>query len=202
MGDQPPSRRDRQAQQTRDEILHASRRLFADRGYARTSVRDIAAAAGVSSQTVYDSVGSKRALVAHLNDLIDDEAGIVAIAIAAAQSTDPVTVVETSARITRSILENCADIVRALVSGAAAEPDLTVALNEGHRRHRAGAARVVGRLQQLDALDEHLGAEEAGDTLAAITDVQFALVLRDTHGWTVERVDQWMRDTSRALLLK
>ena len=59
----------------RDEILRAARRLFAERGYARTSVRDIAQAAGVSAQTVYDSVGSKQALVARLNDLIDAEAG-------------------------------------------------------------------------------------------------------------------------------
>ena len=54
MPEKPPSLRERQAQLTRDEILKAARRLFADRGYTRTTVRDIAEAAGVSSQTVYD----------------------------------------------------------------------------------------------------------------------------------------------------
>ena len=76
--------RERRAQLTRDEILRAARRLFAERGYARTSVRDIAKAAGVSAQTVYDSVGSKQALVARLNDHIDQEANVPAIARAAA----------------------------------------------------------------------------------------------------------------------
>ena len=80
MPDKPPTLRERQAQLTRDEILKAARRLFAERGYSRTSVRDIAEAAGVSAQTVYDSIGSKQALVARLNDLIDAEAGIAAIA--------------------------------------------------------------------------------------------------------------------------
>ena len=81
--------RDRRAQLTRDEILRAARRLFAERGYARTSVRDIAKAAGVSAQTVYDSVGSKQEVVARLNDLIDAEAGIGGIVRAAAESGDP-----------------------------------------------------------------------------------------------------------------
>ena len=70
-------------------ILAAARRLFAEHGYARTSVRDIAKAAGVSAQTVYDSVGSKQQLVAQLNDLIDAEAGIGAIVRADLQSKDP-----------------------------------------------------------------------------------------------------------------
>src|SRR5258708_16998828 len=76
MPEKPPSLRVRQAQLTRDEILKAARRLFSERGYTRTSVRDIAEAAGVSAQTVYDSIGSKQALVARLNDLIDSEAAI------------------------------------------------------------------------------------------------------------------------------
>src|SRR4051812_48402975 len=124
MTDQVPSLRKRQAQLTRAEILKAARRLFAERGYPRTSVRDIAKAAGVSAQTVYDSIGSKQAVVARLNDLIDEEAGIRDIAGAAQRSTDPREVASTSARVTRSILEHCGDIVHALVTGAPAEPDL------------------------------------------------------------------------------
>src|SRR5215212_814751 len=98
MSTTPGSRRDRQAQQTRAEILGAARRLFAERGYARTSVRDIAQAAGVSAQTVYDSVGSKQTLVVRLNDLIDAEAGVAAIVRAAAESDDASEVAATSAR--------------------------------------------------------------------------------------------------------
>src|SRR5687768_14671527 len=139
MSENSPSLRERKAQLTRDEILRAARRLFAERGYARTSVRDIAQAAGVSAQTVYDSVGSKQALVSRLNDLIDTEAGIAAFARAAAESEDPREVAATSARITRLILEHCSDIVHALVTGAAAEPELAAALAEGQRRHVEGA---------------------------------------------------------------
>ena len=197
-----PNLRARQAQLTRDEILAAARRLFAQRGYARTTVRDIAQAAGVSSQTVYDSVGSKQALVARLNDLIDTEAGIPTIAVEAVASTEPREVAATSARITRSILEHCGDIVRALVTGAAAEPELEAVLVEGHHRHLRGAATIVGRLGDLGALDESTDSEAAAETLAAIADFRFALLLHESYGWSLDRIERWMADTSRALLLR
>src|SRR3954451_14196395 len=127
MAEKPLTRRERQARQTQEEILQAARRLFAERGYARTTVRDIAESAGVSAQTVYDSIGSKQALVARLNDLIDQEAEIPRIVGESMASRDPVVMASTAARVTRSILEHCADILRAMVSGAAAETELAAA---------------------------------------------------------------------------
>ena len=202
MADKPPRLRERQAQLTRDEILRAARRLFAERGYTRTSVRDIAQAAGVSAQTVYDSVGSKQALVARLNDLIDAEAGIPALAGAAAATGDPAAIASTSARITRSILEHCGDIVRALVTGAAAEPDLRIPLEDGQRRHVEGARRTVGLLRDLGALTDDLDVEAAADSLAAISDVRLALLLEESYGWSLDRIEAWIAATSQVLLLR
>ena len=203
MSEKPPSLRERQAQLTRDEILTAARRLFAERGYSRTSVRDIAEAAGVSAQTVYDSIGSKQAVVARLNDLIDREAGIGAIAGAASASrpTRP-RWPRHQPRITRSILEHCGDIIHALVTGAAAEPDLAVVLAEGQRRHLEGAGRIVDRLQELGALDPSVDRAAAVDTLAAVSDVRFALVLQESYGWSLDEVEAWIAATTRNLLLR
>jgi AcrR family transcriptional regulator len=201
MPDNSPTLRERQAQLTRDEILRAARRLFAERGYARTSVRDIAQTAGVSAQTVYDSVGSKQALVARLNDLIDTEAGIPALVRAAAESGDPWELAATPARITGSILEHCGDIVHALVTGAAAEPELAAVLDEGHRRHVDGVVRVVGLLRRLDALGPGVDPGDATETLAALSDIRFALVLRESYGWSPDRLESWIAATSRALVL-
>ena len=199
--EQGPSLRERKAQLTREEILRAARRLFAERGYARTSVRDVADAAGVSAQTVYDSIGSKQALVARLNDLIDQEAGIGAIVGAAMSSDDPAAVVAVPARVTRSILEHCGDILHALTTGAAAEPDLAAVLAEGHRRHVAGATGVVARLQAMGALAPELDAGDAAQTLAALCDSQLAVLLKDAYGWSLDRIEAWMTANCRALLL-
>jgi AcrR family transcriptional regulator len=200
--DGQPSRRERQAQQTREEILGAARRLFAERGYTRTSVRDIAEAAGVSAQTVYDSVGPKQALVARLNDVIDIEAGIPSIARAVAESSDPAAIVATPARITRSILEHCGDIVRALITGAAAEPELEAVLADGQRRHVEGAKTIVELLEAKDALDPSIDRRAAAETLAAISDIRLALVLREGYGWSFDRIERWIAATSQALLLR
>ncbi len=202
VSEKPLSLRERKAKLTQDEILQAARRLFAERGYTRTSVRDIAQEAAVSAQTVYDSIGSKQALVARLNDLIDIEAGIASIAGAAVRSNDANEVAGLPAKITRSIIEHCGDIVRALVTGASAEPDLEVALAEGHRRHVDGARMVVGLLQNLEALDDFADSEVAVASLAALTDFRFALLLRDSYKWSLDRIESWMADTSRTLLLR
>jgi len=198
----PPTLRARQAQFTRDEILGAARRLFAEQGYSRTSVRDIAEAAGVSPQTVYDSIGSKQAIVAKLNDLIDAEADVAAIVGAGIGARDPEQLLAVQARVIRSILEHCGDIMRALVSGAAAEPDLAMVLAEGNRRHVEGTKRIVGALAELDALDPSVTTAAAQATLSATSDMSFALLLADVYGWSHDEIESWIIATNRKLLLR
>ena len=40
-----------------------------------------------------------------------------------------------------------------------------------------------------------------GRGCAAISDVQFALLLRDSYGWSLDRIETWITATSRTLLL-
>ncbi|MER7793972.1 helix-turn-helix domain-containing protein [Streptomyces sp. NPDC097640] len=51
--------REQAAAQTRALILRQATELFAERGYGRVTVADIASAAGVAAKTVFASVGSK-----------------------------------------------------------------------------------------------------------------------------------------------
>src|SRR5262247_2708128 len=127
----PRGRRALQAEQTRAEILSAARRLFASQGYTATSVKDIAAEAGVSVQTVYDSVGSKADLVRRLNDLIDAEARVGEIAARIGTETDPAELVRVPALITRRIVERCSDILRGSLDASRAEHELGEVLHEG-----------------------------------------------------------------------
>ncbi|GIL35792.1 TetR/AcrR family transcriptional regulator [Phycicoccus sp. DTK01] len=54
---------------TRGAVLDAARELFADRGYAATSVAEVARRAGVSVDTVYTAVGRKPQLLLAIHDL-------------------------------------------------------------------------------------------------------------------------------------
>src|SRR5438552_18872477 len=56
------TRRRAQAAQTRQDILKAALQLFLEVGYARTTINDVAAAAGVAVETIYRGFGSKAAL--------------------------------------------------------------------------------------------------------------------------------------------
>ena len=57
------SRRKRQAEQTRAEVLVAAMQLFNERGWAETTLADVAEAAGVAVETIYKGFRSKKQLV-------------------------------------------------------------------------------------------------------------------------------------------
>ena len=52
-----------QAEQTRRRVLEAAYRLFVERGYAGTTIAQVAAEARVSSETIYLAFGGKRGLL-------------------------------------------------------------------------------------------------------------------------------------------
>jgi AcrR family transcriptional regulator len=68
----PTGARGISAQATRGAIVSAASRLFFERGYHGTGIDDVAGAAGVAVQTIYNSVGSKRELLVQVLDYADD----------------------------------------------------------------------------------------------------------------------------------
>ncbi len=58
----PRARKLRQGPVTREQILDSSLRLFSEKGFARTSVRDIAQSAGITDAAIYYHFTSKREL--------------------------------------------------------------------------------------------------------------------------------------------
>jgi AcrR family transcriptional regulator len=72
-----PARREKKLRHgpvTREQILDSSLRLFSEKGFARTSVRDIAQAAGITDAAIYYHFASKRDLF----EALIDERGITA----------------------------------------------------------------------------------------------------------------------------
>ena len=196
-----PSRRERQAQETRREIVLAARRLFAEQGYARTSLTQIAARAGVSVQTIYDSVGSKRGLVRALNDLVDEEGGVAELAARIPYATAPRELLEVPIAITRNINERCADIIGAVYSAASVEPELAAVRDESRRRHREGVGRIAEGLARLGALREGLTPDAAADIIAPMTDPAVVRTFVLAYGWSWDRWHEWARSAIADLVL-
>jgi AcrR family transcriptional regulator len=194
-------RREQMALQTRADILRAARRLFAERGYAATSINDIADEAGVAIQTIYARLGSKRGMLLALIDLIDEEAGVGPHAEQVMSAETPHAALRAAVRLTRSFQERCGDIIEALVTAAGAEPELADAVAEGQRRHRQGARLTIGRIQELEGLRDDLPPERAQALLALSTSHQawFELIHGYELGW--DPAEGWLVDAlSRALL--
>jgi AcrR family transcriptional regulator len=194
------TRRDRQAEQTRRDIVDAARALFAVHGYAGTSVAAIARSAGVSVQTIYDSIGSKSAILGLLNDRLDEEADVGPIAGRIPSLDDPVELLDVAVSISHNINERCADIA-GVIFGNTAEPALAAVGTVGLGRHRDGCHRLAGRIASLGALRDGLDPEEAGDVIAAMCHPMLVRTFVFEYGWTWERWHTWTLDTLALLLL-
>lgn len=201
----PPRRQTRReiaAEATRQEILRTARRLFAEQGYAATSIQQVAAGSGVAVQTIYSSVGGKAALVLALNDLIDSEAGVAEIARQVAVESDPERLLALAVRLTRQLNERCGDIIRVLLSAESAEPDVARAYADGMRRHQQGADGLAGRLASLDALAEGVDAERAAAAYALMTSPASWRQLTQEAGWSFDDAEDWLTRSLSTLIVR
>jgi len=190
------------ALQTRTDILQTARRLFAERGYAATSVNDIAEEASVALQTIYKRLGSKRGIVMALLEVIDEEAGVREAAATIAAARTPKDVLRTQNRLTRDLQERCGDIVGALIAAAASEPEVAQVVAEGLRRHRRGARFTIERIAELGGLRPDLPLDHAIALLSAATahDAWYELVHANNLSW--DEAEQTVNDALKRAILR
>jgi AcrR family transcriptional regulator len=196
-----PNRRQVAAEATRKEILATARRLFAEHGYANTSIQQIASESGVAIQTIYSSIGSKGSLILALNDLIDEESGVAPLAIDALSETNPAKLLAKGVHITRQINERCGDLIRVLLSAEPSEPDVAVALAEGIRRHNKGMKELATRLDAMEAFQPGITTEHAADVLSMMTAPASWRQLTQDAGWTFDDAEAWLTQSLAKLLL-
>ena len=194
--------RAQQAELTRSAILDAARRLFAKQGYAATAVRPIAEEAGVAVQTLYTTFGSKQGLLVALVDTVREQSQSQVLGEQIVQTDDPLEMVRLAARIRRQVLERGGDVVATFREGAAGDPEVAAAYEEGHRRTREGVTRFCSRLQTLGALRPELTVQRAVDQVAAMFSAEiFEELTGHRSRWSPDEYERWLFERLSEILL-
>ncbi|MBY6387383.1 TetR/AcrR family transcriptional regulator [Rhodococcus erythropolis] len=187
----------------RRKIIEAAREVFVDPGYAAATIKQLAAAAGVSVQSVYFAFGNKPSVLSALLDVAvaGDEEKTATLdrpwVAAALGAPHPLGQLRIQVHHGRLILERTADILLALRAAASADED---------------AARLwqINRTQRR-TVQEHLmvGIVEKAPTVDLETAVNVALTLLSPEtytdlvvgaGWTGQKYEEWVVNTLAATL--
>jgi AcrR family transcriptional regulator len=194
-----------QAEQTRRRILESAFRLFAEDGYAGTTVAAVADDAGVAPETIYVSLGGKRGLLE----------GAIEIAIAGAENgaaeedewwSSVAGVQGAPERLEMLVDYSCRILARtrpihAVIRGAADMEPFAAALGRRllHDRLTAQTERIRAYLG--DALRQGLSVEAAGERFGVLAGPELYYLLTVELGWTAEQHREWVTRLLQAELL-
>lgn len=184
-------RRTAQAQQTSAEIARAARELFLARGWAATTVRDVARAAGVSAPTVYAAYGNKTGLTRALIDAADLAADVQQLlGELDTAAEDPARQLAALAGYDRRLFERAGDVIMLVREAGRTEPELAEAYRAGRGRGDAARLQVLSGWPP-DTLRPGLDVDTAADIFAALCNIDVYQTLVIERGWSPERVEQW-----------
>ncbi|WP_327420148.1 TetR family transcriptional regulator [Streptomyces sp. NBC_01230] len=191
--------REQAAARTRALILRRAAELFADRGYGRVTVADIAAAAGVASKTVFASVGSK-------GDILDRIVGEGVAASGYEQAMrqvlalrTPEAVLEALARGTRVGNEGQFTVHEAIRKALPVHEDGEVLWERATAAYR-DALRTTARHLHTLAPPPSCPVEETADLLWFWFGPTGWRTLVVENGWSWDRAEDFLRRTAAATL--
>jgi len=183
--------RQQRAMDTRQRITAAAGELFAEHGFAGTTVTDIAARAGVAAPTVYATFGSKGAIVRALLAQLEQDADSGGWVRCIAEETDPHAKLAAFAQWTTALLSSSKSTIAA-ARGASAEPAIIELRDEGDRRRREGLRALIAALAHINALLPDLSQEHAVDRAWMLTGLDLYLSATQGCRWTDAEYENWL----------
>lgn len=200
-------RRAADAAATRRSVLEAARSLFVERGYAATTVADIAAGAGVAVDTLYATVGRKPDLLRALveTSLSGTDVAVPARerdyvkAIDAAATAEDMIGIYADALV--AIQQRLAPIFLALRAAAVSDPSCARLWSEISERRARNMRDFAASLRRTGALREDLSDDQVADVLWSMNAAEYWHLLVAERHWTPERFRDWLVDAWGRLLL-
>lgn len=197
-----------QARATRRRVLEAAAILFCERGYGGTTVEAVAASAGVSVATLYNSVGGKPVLLKAVYDRLlagDDEPVPVAhrpAFRALQEAADGRSCLSAYARLGREMAERVGPLLGVIVGQSGSGDDDLRAFAATLEGERATGTRMVADLvAERFGLRSGLSVEEAADVLWTLTAPELFHRLVTVRGWPWDRYETWLGEAMADALL-
>jgi AcrR family transcriptional regulator len=202
-------RRARQAAETRRTVLASARALLVERGWAATTVAEIARRASVSVDTVYASVGRKPAVLRELVETAlsgtdepvpGEQRDYVRRTLAAPRAADKLRLY---AEGLAALQQRLAPIFLALRDAAATDPDCATLWREIAERRRANMLRFAADLRGTGELRADLTDEHVADVIWSMNAAEYWLLLVHERDWSPQSFAEYAADAwSRYLLVR
>ena len=193
-----PGYREQQADATKERVAVAARALFAERGFAGTTITAISEAAGVPAQTIYSAFGSKARILARVTETWMRETRTRELAKAYLQEPDAARRLHLFAALNRNQLDAGADVLTIHREAARTDPSMAAALTAMMRAREREIATLLASMESDLRAGLSLG-DALAVTLARSVDAAYA-TLRDA-GWSGARYEQWLGDALVGQLL-
>lgn len=188
-------------------MLGAARDLFSSRGFAATTVADVARNAGVSLDTVYASVGPKPDLMVAVVDMalggggepVPAEERTYVKAIRAAPSAEDKIAVYAGAL--GRLMPGTAPLLGALQEAARTDPACARTWQHLEQRRAANMRLFAADLRSTGRLRDDLDDDAVADIVWTTNAVDYYTRLR-SRGWSAQRYAVHLRDLWTRVLLR
>jgi AcrR family transcriptional regulator len=183
--------------ETRREIFEAAHRLFVEHGYVRTTIPLIAAEAGVAVQTIYNAIGSKRAVFEGVLAEIrrgPDSPQALAETLGGDMRSEPDTAraIELFVECLVEAHSRLVPLSAAVREAAAVDPE-AAEIEYTFQNTGIDYCRVPAKeLERRGILREGLDPKDAAVTLWSLGSPETYRLLVSHQGWTIERYRRWL----------
>jgi AcrR family transcriptional regulator len=189
-------------QDTRTRILGATLRLMEERSGRGVRMRDVADAAGVSRQAVYDHFGSRAELMVATARYGDEVRGLEERLRGYRSAVRGVDRLEAFVEFWGNYIPEIHGIARALLAAREGDAAVAAAWDDRMRVVREACRDIADRLQRDGMLAPGWSPEEAGEMLWSLLSIGTWENLTLERGWPVSRYVIRMQELTRRAFVR
>ncbi|WP_411088725.1 TetR/AcrR family transcriptional regulator [Streptomyces sp. 061-3] len=192
--------RDERAADTRTRIIDSARALFAEHGFAGTTIAVIAKHAGVATPTVYAVFSNKAEIMREIVSRLEAEADGRQWRDRVTAEPDPRRKLDLYAAWHRTLFSSSKQVLGAALS-AGSDTSVLDLREQGDRNAQDWLNPIISALTDAELLAPSLTPQRAIDRALLLSSVE--LYFRSTigRGWSDDEYQQWLTEALRQQLL-